>query len=206
VALSQVNISDFYRPDPVFPVHFPGLESRNSSLISGRNRVVRGMRPNGQIAVNTRRNAMNITRFEPWSLFDAMQRDFDRMAGRRLDYPARDDNGHSVADWVPAVDIVEQANRFVLRADVPGVKPEDIDVNMENGVLSVSGQRATESTEEADGVKRIERISGRFYRRFTLPESADADGISATSADGILEVVIPKRPEVKARRITVEAA
>ena len=149
---------------------------------------------------------MNITRFEPWSLFDVMQRDLDRMAGRRIAYADRDDSGHSVADWVPAVDIVEQQDRFVLRADVPGVKPEDIDVNMENGVLSVSGQRAEETTEEAEGVRRIERLSGRFYRRFTLPETANAEAISAKSANGILEVVIPKQPEIKARRITVEAA
>jgi HSP20 family protein len=149
---------------------------------------------------------MNITRFEPWSLFDVMQRDLDRMAGRRMAYTDREDNGHSVADWVPAVDIVEEKDRFVLRADVPGVKPEDIDVNMENGVLSVSGQRAEEATEEAEGVRRIERISGRFFRRFTLPETANAEAISAKSANGILEVVIPKQAEVKARRITVEAA
>ena len=149
---------------------------------------------------------MNITRFEPWNLFDVMQRDLDRLAGRHMGLVGRDDNGHSVADWVPAVDIIEEKDRFVLKADVPGVNPEDIDVNMENGVLSVSGQRHEESTEEAEGVKRLERLSGRFYRRFSLPESANAEGISAKSVNGILEVVIPKQPEVKARRITVETA
>jgi HSP20 family protein len=149
---------------------------------------------------------MNITRFEPWSLFDVLQRDFDRMAGRRMSLPGTDDNGHSVADWVPAVDIVEEKDRFVLRADVPGVKPEDIDVSMENGILSVSGQRHEESTEESEGVRRLERISGRFYRRFSLPDTANAEEISATSANGILEVVIPKQPEIKARRIAVKSA
>lgn len=149
---------------------------------------------------------MNITRFEPWNLFDVMQRDLDRMAGRRMGLVGRDDNGHSVADWVPAVDIIEASDRFVLKADVPGVKPEDIDVNMENGVLTVSGQRHEESTEEAEGVKRLERLSGRFYRRFSLPDTANAEDISAKSANGILEVIIPKQPEVKARRITVETA
>lgn len=149
---------------------------------------------------------MNITRFEPWSLFDAMQRDFDRMAGRRVGYSSADDNGHSVADWVPAVDIVEEKDRFILRADVPGVNPEDIDVSMENGILSVSGRRHEESSEETEGVRRLERISGRFYRRFSLPDTANADEIAATSANGILEVVIPKQPEVKARRIAVKSA
>jgi HSP20 family protein len=149
---------------------------------------------------------MNITRFEPWSLFDVLQRDLDRMAGRRVGIGGNDDNGHSVADWVPAVDIVEEKDRFVLRADVPGVRPEDIDVSMENGILSVSGQRHEEKSEEAEGVRRLERISGRFYRRFSLPDSANADEISAKSANGILEVIIPKQPEVKARRISVESA
>ena len=149
---------------------------------------------------------MKMTRFEPWSLFDVMQRDLDRMAGHRLRVVGHDDKDQSVADWAPAVDIIEEKDRFVLKADVPGVKPEDIDVNMENGVLSVSGHRHEESTEQADGIKRIERLSGRFYRRFTLPEAADADGISAKCANGILEVVIPKQPAVQARRITVEAA
>ena len=149
---------------------------------------------------------MNITRFEPWSLLNVLQRDFDQLAGRRLGYVGREDNGDSVADWVPAVDIVEEKDQFVLRADVPGVKPEDIDVNMENGVLSVSGQRAEEKSEESEGVRRLERISGRFYRRFTLPDSANAEAISAKSTNGILEVTIPKQAEVKARRITVEGA
>ena len=108
--------------------------------------------------------------------------------------------------WVPQVDIVEEKDRFVLRADVPGVKPEDIDVNMENGILSVSGQRHEESREESQGVRRMERITGRFYRRFSLPDTANADAISAKSANGILEVTIPKQPEGKARRITVESA
>ena len=149
---------------------------------------------------------MNITRFEPWSLFDALQRDFDRMSGRRVGYGGNDDNGHSVADWVPAVDIVEEQDRFLLRADVPGVKPEDIDVSMENGILSVSGQRQEEHSEETGGVRRLERINGRFYRRFSLPDTANPEKISAKSKDGILEVVIPKQPAVTARRITVESA
>ena len=77
---------------------------------------------------------------------------------------------------------------------------------MEAGILSVSGERHGESTEEAQGMRRVERVSGKFYRRFNLPETADADEISARSANGILEVVIPKQPEIVARRITVESA
>ena len=149
---------------------------------------------------------MNLTRFEPWSLINLLHQDLDQIAGRRFGVAGTDSNGSSVADWVPAVDIVEEKDRYVLRADVPGVKPEDIDVNMENGVLSVAGERHEESTEEAKGMRRVERISGKFYRRFNLPDTADAEEISARSANGILEVVIPKQPEIQARRITVESA
>jgi len=149
---------------------------------------------------------MNITRFEPWSLLDAVQRDFDRLGGRPAASINRASNGEVVTDWVPAVDVIEEKDRFVLRADVPGVKPEDIEVSMENGVLSVSGHRHEETTEVGDGIRRVERISGRFFRRFSLPDVALADDVSAQTKDGILEVAIPKRPEVKARRIAVEAA
>ena len=148
---------------------------------------------------------MNVTRFEPWSLINLLHQDLDQIAGRRYGVAGNDNNGSSVADWVPAVDIIEEKDRFVLRADVPGVKPEDIDVNMENGVLSVSGERQHESTEEAQGMRRVERVSGKFYRRFNLPDTADAEEISAKSANGILEVVIPKQPQVQARRITVKS-
>jgi HSP20 family protein len=145
---------------------------------------------------------MTITRFEPWNYLDLLHRDLDRFVSGRQ----RNDNEESVADWTPAVDIVEEKDRFVLRADVPGVRPDDIDVSMDNGILSLSGERHPIAAGDEAGVQRIERATGRFLRRFTLPETANADGISAKCANGILEVAIPKAPEVQARRITVEAA
>ena len=146
---------------------------------------------------------MNIARFEPWTFVDLLHRDLDQLAERRK-APATDHS--AVADWVPAVDIVEEKDRFILRADVPGVSPEAIDVSMDSGVLSVSGERLAVAPAEDSGVQRIERATGRFLRRFTLPEVADAEGIVAKCADGILEVSIPKMPEIQSRRITVEAA
>lgn len=145
---------------------------------------------------------MNLTRFEPWSLVDLMHRDLDRIATRRF---GNGDTESSIADWVPAVDIVEEKDRFVLRADVPGVNPEDIDVSMDAGVLTVSGERRSESVDEEGDVRRTERSYGRFFRRFSLPDTADADAITAKSQNGILEVVIPKQAVVEARRIAVEA-
>ncbi|MCH7821346.1 MAG: Hsp20/alpha crystallin family protein [Proteobacteria bacterium] len=146
---------------------------------------------------------MNLVRFQPWSVVDLLHRDFDRPALRRF---GREDGSNAVADWAPAIDIVEQKDRFVVRADVPGVEPANIHVTMDGRVLSVAGERKAEDRSDADGVQRFERVSGRFERRFTLPESADADGITAKSAHGILEISIPKRPELQARRITVKAA
>ncbi len=144
---------------------------------------------------------MNIARFEPWTLVDMMHRDLDRLVGQRR---VQDDS--PVSDWVPAVDILEEKDRFVLRADVPGVAADDIDVSMDAGVLHLSGERRAEARGEDHGLQRIERASGRFFRRFSLPDTADAEGITAKCSNGILEVVIPKLPEIKARRIAVEAA
>jgi HSP20 family protein len=146
---------------------------------------------------------MNLTRFEPWGIVDLLHRDLDRLAARRM--PAGDSEA-AVTDWVPAVDIIEEQERFVLRADVPGVDPADIEVSMDAGVLSIAGQRVQESRSEDAGLQRMERVSGRFFRRFSLPDTTDADNIKAQCRNGILEVSIPKQPEVQARRIEVEAA
>ncbi len=146
---------------------------------------------------------MNLTRFEPWTFVDLLHRDLDRLVERR---GLADDGDGTLTDWVPAVDILEEKDRFLLRADVPGVNVDDIDVSMDNGVLSVSGERRAETRTDEAGVQRIERATGRFFRRFTLPDTANADGITAKCSNGILEVSIPKLPEIQARRITVEAA
>lgn len=130
---------------------------------------------------------MSLVHFEPWTIVDRI-------------------NKFSEPNWVPAVDVFEEKDRFVVRADVPGVNPKDIEVNMEKGVLSISGERSSEDRSNVDGVSRYERAAGRFLRRFTLPETADADAIKARSANGILEISIPKQAAVQPRRITVEAA
>ena len=146
---------------------------------------------------------MNMTRFEPWSIVDLLHRDLDRLAARRM---AGGDGDAVVTDWVPAVDIIEEKERFVLRADVPGVDPTNIDVSMDSGVLSIAGQRHAEARDEDAGLQRMERASGRFFRRFSLPDTADAENIKAQCRNGILEVSIPKQPQVQARRIEVHAA
>lgn len=144
---------------------------------------------------------MNITRYEPWSLFNQLSQlatDLNRS------YESRDGSDVSTSDWTPAVDIREEKDHFVLHADVPGVDPKAIEINMENGILSISGTREKEAVEEGKNYKRVERVRGSFMRRFTLPDYADAERISARSTNGVLEIVIPKHEKVKPRKIEVK--
>jgi HSP20 family protein len=107
------------------------------------------------------------------------------------------------SNWAPAVDIKEEDERFVLKADIPGVDPKNIQITMDDGVLTIKGERKHESEEKANGYTRVERSYGTFYRRFSLPDTADAERVTAKGKDGVLEVVIPKHEKVQPRRITV---
>ena len=146
---------------------------------------------------------MLLTRYEPWSamrhLQNEMSRVFDGAAAG-----AEDGSNVAASRWTPAVDVREDAERFVITADVPGVDPEDIEVTMESGVLTIKGERKLEAKDEGDnGYRRVERVYGSFYRRFTLPDTADAEAISANGRHGVLEVVIPKRAALQPKRIAV---
>lgn len=144
---------------------------------------------------------MSLIRYQPWGLMRSLHEDLDRLFEQRL---GMDETTGSVANWTPPVDIREEENRFLLHADIPGVKPEDIEVTMENGVLTISGSRAETREQDTNGVRRIERVAGRFFRRFTLPDTANADGITAKSTHGVLEVIIPKHERVMPRKISVD--
>lgn len=147
---------------------------------------------------------MNVSRYEPWSLVSRLHQDLDRVFSR--EFSTGDDSHGAVCDWMPAVDVNEAKDAFVLRADLPGVDPKNIEITMENGVLTIRGHRASEVTKEENGYRRIERVSGEFFRRFTLPDSADANAINAQTGNGVLTVRIGKRPEVQSRRIEVKAS
>ena len=115
------------------------------------------------------------------------------------------------SQWTPRVDIHEERDRFVMLADLPGVDPADVEVWMDKGVLSLKGERRSRVEAAAEGevpevrFSRVERSTGRFHRRFTLPDSADPDGITASGHNGVLEITIPKRPETTPRRIQVNS-
>ena len=143
---------------------------------------------------------LHLTRYEPWALHREVLSEFNRLFER-----ANDESTSAVAEWAPAVDIEEHADKYVLHADVPGVDPNAIEITLEKGVLTLSGSR--DKAVEQTGVesRRVERITGRFLRRFTLPESVDAENVKARGQHGVLEIVIPKREAAKPRKITVNA-
>ena len=149
---------------------------------------------------------MTLVRYDPWNLLHRFSEDMNRLYddGGMGDL-ANDDSSRVVTShWAPAVDIREEKERFVLTADIPGVDPKDIEITMENGVLTVKGERSFEARDEDAGYTRIERRQGTFYRRFSLPDTADADKISATGNNGVLAIVIPKLAKVQPRRIAVK--
>jgi HSP20 family protein len=139
---------------------------------------------------------MTVVRYEPWALLNRLHREFDQT----FETAARD------ASWAPAVDIHEEAQRFLVRADLPGVKPADIEITAEKGVLTIKGERKSESKKTEAGYERVERVAGSFLRRFTLPDTAQADAITAKQANGVLEVSIPKQAQVQPKRVEVQAA
>ena len=147
-----------------------------------------------------------LTRYEPYNAMRQLHDEMNRAFGGTL-MPRNDDASSVVTSgWTPAVDVREESDRFVIAADVPGVSPQDIEITMENGVLTIKGERKSEAASGGDnGYRRIERVYGTFYRRFSLPDTADAENVSATGKDGVLEVVIPKKAAVQPKRIQVAA-
>jgi HSP20 family protein len=143
---------------------------------------------------------MSLVRYNPWSLLDQLNRELSNPLST---VDRNDDANVATASWAPSVDITENEEAFVLHADIPGVKPEDIEVSMDNGVLTIKGERKTEDKTEKENFRRVERQYGMFYRRFTLPDTANAEKIEAHSEHGVLKVTIPKQAVAQARRITV---
>jgi HSP20 family protein len=146
---------------------------------------------------------MATVRYEPWAVVNRLHQSLDHLFGEALSSPEASSSPN--VTWVPRVDIHEEKDRFVVLADVPGVDPKDIDITAENGVLTVRGERRSEKRETENGYERVERVAGTFLRRFTLPEGANTESIKAKQTNGVLEVTIPKQPQVQPRRISIDA-
>jgi HSP20 family protein len=146
---------------------------------------------------------MTVTRYYPWAQPSRFQDEMKQVFDRFFADDETDQSNVVTSQWTPRVDVKEEDKRFVILADIPGVDPKDIEVSMDKGILTIRGERKSENTEQNGKLTRVERSYGAFYRRFALPDSADAEGISATGKHGVLEIAIPKKPETTPRRIAV---
>lgn len=151
---------------------------------------------------------MNLMRMVPSRELEEMTERFARLIGR---LPAERDNGDgkemlAVADWAPAVDIVEDDKEYLIKAELPEVKKEDVKVMVQDCVLTIQGERKNEGEEKGKKYHRVERPYGRFVRTFTLPDDADETKVMAEFKDGVLRVHVPKSEKAKPRAIEVKVA
>ena len=146
---------------------------------------------------------MSLKTYQPYFGVRQLQDDINRLFSA---WSTNDSSGVT-ADWIPNVDINEYEERFQLFVDVPGVDPKDVEITLESGVLTISGQRYPQAEKKDESVvrRRSERGSGRFYRRFILPETVDAEKVKATDRHGVLEITIPKQAKALPKRIKVAA-
>ena len=142
---------------------------------------------------------MLLTRYQPYGLFGQFNNEVNRILA--------DNRGTRSAaierEWTPAVDIREEENSFVLVADIPGVARDNVDITLDKGVLTIRGERSATHNGEDREYRRRERVHGTFMRQFTLPDTVDAQHISATVADGVLEIVIAKAEKPQPKKISV---
>lgn len=149
---------------------------------------------------------MTIMQYHSWARPQRFENDIRHADFRRvLDrfFADGEQIGEQTGEWTPRVDVREEAQRFVILADIPGVEPKDIEISTDKGVLSIKGARQSETKEENGKLTRVERNSGSFLRTFSLPDSVEAEGISAAGKHGVLEISIPKKAQAAPRKIEV---
>jgi HSP20 family protein len=144
---------------------------------------------------------LHFVHYQPWPLMNRWHREFEPVFNGPVSgsEPVVGNDG----TWTPSVDVHEGSDRFLVRADIPGVVAKDIEVTADDGVLTVRGERKPNEAFAGNGFQSIERPAGSFMRRFTLPDTAHAAGITANYANGVLDITIPKTPKVEAARISV---
>jgi HSP20 family protein len=133
-----------------------------------------------------------------------MQNEMNRLFNALFDSPSTGNGGRAVARrWIPAMDVVETDEHFVLRADLPGLSEQDVNIELDDNVLTISGERQGGHEKKGEGYYRAERAWGAFSRSLSLPEGVDADGIEASFDSGVLEVRIPKPEQQKPRKVQI---
>ena len=145
---------------------------------------------------------MAIVRWEPLRDLASIQNEMNRLFGTVFDAPGPS-NGNTLRRWMPAMDLVETEDQFVLRADLPGLTEGDVTIEVEDNVLTVSGERKAEHEAAKEGYHRVERAFGAFSRSLTLPEGVDAGAVTASFDRGVLEIRIPKPEQRKPRKISI---
>ena len=148
---------------------------------------------------------MAIVRWEPFRDLMTAQRDFDRLF-REAFSPALAEGEVSTRTWAPPVDIYEDGDNLVLKAELPGVNPDDVEIRVEDNTLYLKGERKFEKEVKEQNYHRIERSYGTFTRTFSLPNSLDADKVTANYKDGVLTLVMPKKEEAKPKTIKVNVS
>lgn len=146
---------------------------------------------------------MNLSRHGIWNAGNGLPEEIRQAFDRFLQPEDGDASNVVTSQWAPRVDIREDEQRFVILADIPGVDPAQIEVSMDKGILTIKGERDAVAAEKDGKFTRVERARGAFHRRFALPDSADAEGVTATGKFGVLEIVIPKKAQATPRRITI---
>jgi HSP20 family protein len=147
---------------------------------------------------------MALVRWEPAREISSLQSEMNRLFNTFFDTPTTGGNGSAARRWVPSMDLVETEEHFVLRADLPGLSEEDVAIELEDNVLTVSGERKAEHEDKKEGFYRMERSFGQFRRSLTLPDGVNADAIAATFDRGVLEVRIPKPEQRKPRKVAIQ--
>jgi len=144
---------------------------------------------------------MSVTRQDYWSVMPRLQDEINRLFGNVRE----NDSSSATATWIPPVDINEYNDRFELYVDLPGVDPAAVDLTLDDGVLTLSGERQDQPTKQGGDVqgRRIERGHGQFHRRFVLPDTADGEKVNAAGKNGVLTVTIPKQAKAQPRRIQI---
>ena len=145
---------------------------------------------------------MKLVRWDPFQEFVAMS----NRLNRTVNDPYTPRTEDSFGAWAPPVDIFERQDHLVIRAEVPGVQMEDMDVRIENGVLTLHGERKQDTDLKEENAHRLERVYGAFTRSFSLPTTVDAAKVSATYKDGVLEVTVPKAENAKPKQVEIKAA
>jgi HSP20 family protein len=145
---------------------------------------------------------MPLIRWEPTRELQAVQNEMNRLFNSLFDMPPAPDSGQ-LRRWIPATDLVETDNEYVLRADLPGLSENDVNIEFEDGVLTISGERKAEHEQRKEGYYRVERAFGSFSRSLTLPEGVDPDAIKASFDKGVLEVRIPKPEHTRPRKVAI---